>query len=170
VVVTVMTNAGFHRAMREAEIEVVTTAVGDRNVLAAMEERGFVLGGEQSGHIIHARFATTGDGLLAGVVLAAMVKRKDRTLRELARAAMTSLPQALVNVRVAQRVQDPMNVMHGEVREAEQRLGATGRVLLRASGTEPMVRVMVEAETQALADETAKSLADVVAERFGAVR
>ena len=170
VVVTVMTNAGFHRAMREAGIEVVTTAVGDRNVLAAMEERGFVLGGEQSGHIIHARFATTGDGLLAGVVLAAMVKRKDRTLRELARAAMTSLPQALVNVRVAQRVQDPMNVMHGEVREAEQRLGATGRVLLRASGTEPMVRVMVEAETQALADETAKSLADVVAERFGAVR
>ena len=170
VVVTVMTNAGFHRAMREAGIEVVTTAVGDRNVLAAMEERRFVLGGEQSGHIIHARHATTGDGLLAGAILAAMVQRKNRTLRELARAAMTSLPQALVNVRIAQRVQDPMSVMQDEVRDAERRLGTSGRVLLRASGTEPMVRVMVEAETQSLADQTAKSLADVVAERFGVVR
>jgi phosphoglucosamine mutase len=156
--------------MREAGIEVVTTPVGDRNVLAAMEERGFVLGGEQSGHIIHARHATTGDGLLAGAILAAMVHRKNRTLRELAREAMTSLPQALVNVRIAQRVQDPMSVMEGDVRAAEQKLGALGRVLLRASGTEPMVRVMVEAETQSLADQTAKSLADIVAERFGAVR
>ncbi len=170
VVVTVMTNAGFHRAMREAGIEVVTTPVGDRNVLAAMEERGFVLGGEQSGHVIHARHATTGDGLLAGAILAAMVHRKKHTLRELAREAMTSLPQALVNVRIGQRVQDPMSVMASDVREAEQKLGANGRVLLRASGTEPMVRVMVEAETQSLADETAKSLADIVAERFGAVR
>jgi phosphoglucosamine mutase len=170
VVVTVMTNAGFHRAMREAGIEVVTTAVGDRNVLAAMDERGFLLGGEQSGHVIHARHATTGDGLLAGVILAAMVRRKGRSLRELARSAMTPLPQALVNVRVAQRVHDPMSVMQEDVRDAQQRLGATGRVLLRASGTESMVRVMVEAETQALADEMAESLADVVAERFGAVR
>ena len=99
-----------------------------------------------------------------------MVQRKNRTLRELAREAMTSLPQALVNVRISQRVQDPMNVMETDVLAAERKLGSLGRVLLRASGTEPMVRVMVEAETQSLADETAKSLADIVAERFGAVR
>jgi phosphoglucosamine mutase len=170
VVVTVMTNAGFHRAMKEAGIEVVTTPVGDRNVLAAMEEHGFRLGGEQSGHIIHARHATTGDGLLAGVVLSAMVRRKSATLRELARSAMTSLPQSLVNVRLSARVEDPMNQMHDDVENATRKIGASGRVLLRASGTEPMIRVMVEAETQSLADEVAQSLAQIVAERFGSVR
>jgi phosphoglucosamine mutase len=170
VVVTVMTNAGFHVAMEAAGIAVVTTPVGDRSVLAAMEAHGFRLGGEQSGHVIHARHATTGDGLLAGAILAAMVKRKSRTLRELAREAMTSLPQALVNVPLASRVQDPMSVMRADVEEAQRRIGTSGRVLLRASGTEPMVRVMVEASTQSLADEVAHSLAQVVGERLGRVR
>ena len=170
VVVTVMTNAGFHRAMKEAGIAVVTTSVGDRSVLAAMEEHGYRLGGEQSGHIIHARHATTGDGLLAGVILSAMVRRKSATLRELARGAMTSLPQSLVNVRLGARVDDPMNVMRQDVENASRKVGVSGRVLLRASGTEPMIRVMVEAETQSLADEVAQSLAQIVAERFGSVR
>jgi phosphoglucosamine mutase len=170
VVVTVMTNAGFHRAMKDAGIAVVTTPVGDRNVLEAMNRHGYRLGGEQSGHIIHARHATTGDGLLAGVILSAMVRRKSTTLRELARSAMTSLPQSLVNVRLSARVDDPMDVMHDDVQDAMHRIGASGRVLLRASGTEPMIRVMVEADTQSLADEVARSLAQIVAERFGSVR
>ena len=169
VAVTVMTNAGFHEAMRRHGITVVTTPVGDRHVLAAMEERGLVLGGEQSGHIIHRRFATTGDGLLAGALLAALVARGGRPLRELAAEAMTALPQSLVNVRTATRVDDPATVFADDIRRVESSLDGVGRVLLRASGTEPMVRVMVEAATQDRADSAARLLAETVERRLGSL-
>jgi phosphoglucosamine mutase len=169
VVVTVMTNAGFHSAMRDRGIGVVTTPVGDRNVLAAMEERGLVLGGEQSGHIIHRQFATTGDGLLAGALLAALVARSGRRLHDLAKEAMTLLPQSLINVSTPKRIDDPATTFADEIRDVEESLGGVGRVLLRASGTESMVRVMVEAATQEGADAAAQSLAETVERRLGSL-
>jgi phosphoglucosamine mutase len=169
VVVTVMTNAGFHAAMHRHGISVVTTGVGDRQVLVAMEERGLVLGGEQSGHIIHRRHATTGDGLLAGALLAALVARRGRPLHELAAEAMTALPQSLVNVPTARRVEDPAAELADEVRRIEESLDGVGRVLLRASGTEPLVRVMVEAATQDRAELAAQSLAETVRRRLGSL-
>lgn len=159
VVVTVMTNLGFHLAMRTAGIDVVETAVGDRYVLEALAAGGFSLGGEQSGHVIFADHATTGDGILTAVALLDAVRRAGRPLAELARDAMTSLPQVLVNVRVAQRVPDVAERLADEIATAERSLGDTGRILVRASGTEPLVRVMVEAPTQ----EQAQSVANTVA-------
>ena len=169
VAVTVMTNAGFHAAMRTHGIAVVTTPVGDRHVLAAMEEHGVVLGGEQSGHIIHRRFATTGDGLLAGALLAALVARRGRPLQELAAEAMTALPQSLVNVSTTTRVADPATLFADDIRRVEMSLDGVGRVLLRASGTEPLVRVMVEAATQDRADSAARLLAETVERRLGSL-
>lgn len=169
VAVTVMTNAGFHAAMQRHGIDVVTTGVGDRHVLAAMEEHGLVLGGEQSGHIIHRRHATTGDGLLAGALLAGLVARRGRPLHELAAEAMTALPQALVNVPTARRVEDPAAEFAEEVRGVEESLDGVGRVLLRASGTEPLVRVMVEAATQDRAESVARVLAETVRRRLGSL-
>lgn len=169
VAVTVMTNAGFHAAMREHGIGVVTTPVGDRHVLAAMDERGLVLGGEQSGHIIHRRFATTGDGLLAGALVAALVVRRGRSLHDLANDAMTALPQALVNVATPTRMDDPATTFADDIRRVEESLGGVGRVLLRASGTEAMVRVMVEAATQEGADAAARLLAETVEKRLGSL-
>jgi phosphoglucosamine mutase len=169
VAVTVMTNAGFHVAMRERGIGVVTTPVGDRHVLAAMDERGLVLGGEQSGHIIHRRFATTGDGLLAGALVAALVVRRGRSLHDLANDAMTALPQALINVSTPTRISDPAMTFADDIRRVEESLGGVGRVLLRASGTESMVRVMVEAATQEGADAAARLLAETVERRLGSL-
>jgi phosphoglucosamine mutase len=169
VAVTVMTNAGFHVAMRERGIGVVTTPVGDRHVLAAMDERGLVLGGEQSGHIIHRRFATTGDGLLAGALVAALVVRRGRSLHDLANDAMTALPQALINVATPTRISDPAMTFADDIRRVEESLGGVGRVLLRASGTESMVRVMVEAATQEGADAAARLLAETVERRLGSL-
>jgi phosphoglucosamine mutase len=169
VAVTVMTNAGFHSAMRERGIGVVTTPVGDRHVLAAMDEHGLVLGGEQSGHIIHRRFATTGDGLLAGALLAAQVLRHGRSLHDLSSEAMTALPQALVNVSITSNLGDPYATFADDVRRIEESLGGVGRVLLRASGTEPLVRVMVEAATQEAAETAAHSLAESVKRRLGSL-
>ncbi len=148
VVVTVMTNLGFRLAMAEAGINVVETAVGDRYVLEALASGGYSLGGEQSGHVIFSDHATTGDGVLSAVALLDAVKRSDRSLAELAAAAMTSLPQVLVNVRVSQRVPDVGEQMADDIAAVEATLGATGRVLVRASGTEPLIRVMVEASTR----------------------
>lgn len=168
VVVTVMTNAGFHSAMRSLGVEVVTVPVGDRNVLAAMERTGAILGGEQSGHVVFGRHATTGDGLLTGALLASIVRRSGATLRDLAAAAMDALPQVLVNAKVsAPRVAEEMA---DEIASAERRLGGTGRVLVRASGTEPVVRVMVEAATEVLAEDVARSLVDAVERRYPADR
>lgn len=167
VVVTVMTNLGFHRAMQRHGIRVVETAVGDRSVLEALDAGGFSIGGEQSGHIIYRRLATTGDGLLAGLRLAAHVVSEDRPLAELAGSVMTSFPQVLVNVRVADRHPAVAQELAAEIAAAEAGLGDDGRVLVRASGTEPLVRVMVEAATHELAEATADSLAQVVRSRYG---
>ena len=166
VVVTVMTNLGFRLAMREAGIDVVETAVGDRYVLEALSAGGFSLGGEQSGHVIFADHATTGDGILTAVALLDAVRRSGRPLAELAAEAMTSLPQVLVNVRVAHRVPDVAERLAAEIAAAEQELGDTGRILVRASGTEPLVRVMVEAPTHEQAQSVANAVAAAARRRF----
>ncbi len=170
VVVTSMTNLGFHRAMQEHGITVVTTDVGDRAVLAAMELGGYVLGGEQSGHIILRAHATTGDGLLAGVVVVDLVRRANTPLERLAVEAMIPLPQHLVNVKVERSVPDVAVVCAPDVENAQRQLNGVGRVLLRASGTEPLVRVMVEASTDDDARQIASELADAVAKRLGGSR
>jgi phosphoglucosamine mutase len=166
VVVTVMANLGFHRAMAHHGITVAQTAVGDRYVLEAMEAGGFSLGGEQSGHIIYGDLATTGDGLLAGMVLLDILGRSAVPLSRLAGDVMTTFPQILVNVPVRERHPHIAEEMCDEIDAAQAALGDDGRVLLRASGTEPLVRVMVEAATDDAARSTADSLAAVVRARF----
>jgi phosphoglucosamine mutase len=166
VVVTVMSNLGFHKAMHAAGIEVVTTAVGDRYVLEQLDANGYSLGGEQSGHIIYRDLATTGDGLLAGLQLAEFVRAHHRPLADLAASVMTSYPQVLLNVRVGERRPDIAALLSTEIAEAEASLNGDGRVLVRASGTEPLVRVMVEAATEELARRAARSLIDTVRQRF----
>ena len=166
VVVTVMSNIGFHRAMEREGIAVVTTAVGDRYVLEALDAGGFSVGGEQSGHIIYRDVATTGDGLLAGLQLAEFVHGHHRALAELAAEVMVSYPQVLVNVKVAQRHPQAVEELAAEIDDAEAALGGDGRVLVRASGTEPLIRVMVEAATDDVARDVANRLAEVVERRF----
>ncbi len=166
VVVTVMTNLGFRLAMQEAGIHVVETAVGDRYVLEALAAGGYSLGGEQSGHVIFADHATTGDGTLSAIALLDAVSRAGRPLAELASEAMTSLPQVLVNVRIASRVPDVAELLADDITRVEAELGDHGRVLVRASGTEPLVRVMVEAPTHDLARRVADDLAAVATRRF----
>ena len=167
VVVTVMSNIGFHRAMREAGIEVVTTAVGDRYVLEALEAGDFAIGGEQSGHVIYRHLASTGDGLLAGLKLLQRVRASANTLAELAGAVMTTYPQVLVNVRVATRHPAIVDELAEEVAAIEAQLGDDGRVLLRPSGTEPLIRVMVEAHSHQMATQLAEQLAELVRLRYG---
>jgi phosphoglucosamine mutase len=168
VVVTVMSNLGFHRAMAAAGIAVATTAVGDRYVLEALELGGFSLGGEQSGHIVYRDLATTGDGLLAGLQLCAALREHGgaASLASLADGVMTSYPQVLVNVSVRERHPDAAGELAGDIAAAESSLGSEGRVLVRASGTEPLVRVMVEAATDELAQRIARDLADTVRRRW----
>jgi phosphoglucosamine mutase len=147
VVATVMANLGFHQAMAAHGIRVETTPVGDRAVLEAMEAGGFSLGGEQSGHIIFGDLATTGDGLLSGLILLDVLARSGRPLSELA-SVVQKLPQVLRNVRVADRAGLPdATAFWAEVEAVGAELGDTGRVLVRPSGTEPLVRIMVEAST-----------------------
>ena len=167
VVGTVMTNLGFRLAMGEVGIEVIETAVGDRYVLEALAAGGHSLGGEQSGHVIFSDHATTGDGVLAAVALLDAVHRSGRTLADLAADAMTSLPQVLVNVRVGQRVPDVTERLAADIARVEAELGDHGRVLVRASGTEPLVRVMVEAPTGEAARAAADDLADAAHRHFG---
>lgn len=165
-VVTVMSNLGLLIAMREAGIAIKQTAVGDRYVLEEMRAGGFTLGGEQSGHVIASQFATTGDGVLTALLLAQEVARTERTLADLA-GIVSRLPQILVNVPGVDKERAATDEgLADAVAQAEAELGDTGRVLLRPSGTEPLVRVMVEAATQAEADRVAHRLADVVAERL----
>ena len=165
-VATVMSNLGLHRAMREHGITVLQAAVGDRYVLEAMNEGGFALGGEQSGHVIMSRFATTGDGLLTGLHLMAEMAAKGKTLAELA-SVMTVFPQVLINVKGVDRDRVDTDAPLAEaVARVSDALGDTGRVLLRASGTEPLVRVMVEAADEETAHRYADELADVVRERL----
>ena len=166
VVVTVMTNLGFRLAMDTAGINVVETGVGDRYVLEALVAGGHSLGGEQSGHVIFADHATTGDGLLTAVALIDIVKRSGSALADIASDAMTSLPQSLVNVRIADRVSDVADRLVDEIAVVEAELGATGRVLVRPSGTEPLIRVMVEAASADQAEAAADQLAKVVRAKF----
>ena len=162
IVGTVMSNLGFMHAMKDAEIEVITTAVGDRYVLEKMLEGDFSLGGEQSGHLIMREFANTGDGILTALQLAQEVVRTGKPLAELA-SAMKRFPQVLINVsNVAKDKLDSSKVISDAVAQAEAKLADNGRVLLRASGTEPLVRVMVEASSDNLAQEIAANLAAVV--------
>jgi phosphoglucosamine mutase len=163
VVATVMSNLGFHHTMRDAGISVQTTAVGDRYVLEALRTQGLSLGGEQSGHLVFLDHATTGDGLLTGLALLSRMAATGASLAELA-SVVQRLPQILINVPVTDRL---LVSESDEVAEAvnavEEELGDTGRVLLRPSGTEQLVRVMIEAPTQEQADELAQRLAKIVA-------
>lgn len=165
-VATVMSNLGLKIALREAGISIRETAVGDRYVLEEMRAHNYSIGGEQSGHVIFLDYATTGDGVLTGLQLAAQVAKTGKTLKELA-SVMTRLPQVLINVKGVDksRVREDDGVTLA-VAEAEAELGETGRVLLRPSGTEPVVRVMVEASDEETAQRIAERLAGVVQTRL----
>ncbi|WP_336085297.1 phosphoglucosamine mutase [Nocardia sp. SSK8] len=164
-VATVMSNLGLHIAMRAAGISMVTAAVGDRYVLEELRRGGYSLGGEQSGHVVFPRYGTTGDGVLTGLRLMARMAQTRRTLAELA-SVMTTVPQVLVNVPVSDKAAvAAAPEVREAVAEAERMLGETGRVLLRPSGTEQLVRVMVEATDP----EQAHQLADDLAKRVAAV-
>ncbi|MDO5743389.1 MAG: phosphoglucosamine mutase [Micrococcaceae bacterium] len=161
-VATVMSNLGLKIAMREAGITIKETGVGDRYVLEGMRAGGYNLGGEQSGHVIFADHATTGDGVLTGLHIAARVKSTGKSLKELA-GAMTVLPQVLINVKGVDKEAAPSNQkLIAAIAAAEVELGEKGRVLLRPSGTEPVVRVMVEATSLEVAQSLAESLSEVV--------
>ncbi len=167
VVSTVMANLGFRIAMERDGVRIVETAVGDRYVLEAMKDGGFVLGGEQSGHVIMLGHATTGDGMLTGLHLLARVAQSGRPIAELA-AAMQRLPQVLVNVSGVDKSRMATSAeLAVAVAAAEAELGTTGRVLLRPSGTEPLVRVMVEAAGPEQARDVADRLAEVVRTSLG---
>jgi phosphoglucosamine mutase len=161
-VATVMSNLGLRVAMQENGIEVLQTAVGDRYVLESLNEHGLSLGGEQSGHVIMSEFATTGDGILTGLHIVAEMARTGKTLKALA-SVMTVFPQVMINVRDIDHHGLAGNTVIAEaVAAAEAELGDTGRVLLRPSGTEPMVRVMVEAADEHTAQRIAEQLVSVV--------
>ncbi|MGC1513040.1 MAG: phosphoglucosamine mutase [Acidimicrobiales bacterium] len=165
VVVTVMTNLGFHLAMAERGVTVLETGVGDRHVLEALEAGGYSLGGEQSGHVIFADLATTGDGTLSGIQVLDVVCRSGRPLAELADEAMARLPQVLRNVAVSNRRADVAEELAEEIAAIESDLnenGERGRVLVRVSGTEPVVRVMAEASTTARAEAAVDRLVRAV--------
>ncbi|GGP67275.1 phosphoglucosamine mutase [Streptomyces sp. L500] len=167
VVATVMSNLGFKLAMEREGVQLVQTAVGDRYVLEEMKANGFALGGEQSGHVIVLDHATTGDGTLTGLMLAARVAATGRSLADLA-GVMERLPQVLINVRNVDKSRvGTSQELAAAVNAAERELGTTGRVLLRSSGTEPLVRVMVEAADHEQARKVAEHLADVVKTTLG---
>jgi phosphoglucosamine mutase len=162
VVATVMSNLGFNIAMKELEIEVIAAAVGDRYVLEEMRAGGFTIGGEQSGHVVLSEFATTGDGVLTALHLMSEMKATGKSMSELA-AIVNRLPQVLINVPNVDKSAVLKPAVSEAVAKLEQELGSTGRILLRPSGTEPLIRVMVEAATADQAQTVAKELADVVA-------
>ncbi|MFC0465124.1 phosphoglucosamine mutase [Kineococcus gynurae] len=166
-VATVMSNLGLRLAMQREGIRMIETAVGDRYVLEALTEGGYALGGEQSGHVVLPAHASTGDGLLTAVQLLSRMAETGRSLADLA-GVMHKLPQVLVNVGGVDRSRAAVDhEVNAAVAAAERELGETGRVLLRPSGTEPLVRVMVEAAEQSHAEAVAHSLADVVRARLG---
>jgi phosphoglucosamine mutase len=167
VVGTVMTNLGLELALRDLGVDFRRASVGDRHVLAMLKEHGGVLGGETSGHLICLDRTTTGDGLITALQVLAVMKRTGRSLKELV-AGMPRLPQRMVNVQVAERA-DPASrpEIRAAVDHAESELGDRGRVVLRASGTEPVIRVMVEGESQAAVEALANELADTVRSTFG---
>jgi phosphoglucosamine mutase len=162
VVATVMSNLGFNIAMKELGIEVIAAAVGDRYVLEEMRAGGFTIGGEQSGHVVLSEFATTGDGVLTALHLMSEMKATGKSMAELA-GMVDRLPQVLINVPNVDKGSISNAVVVATVTKLEQDLGDTGRILLRPSGTEPLIRVMVEAATAEQAQAVAKELAEVVA-------
>ncbi len=164
-VVTVMSNLGLILSMREAGIETIQTSVGDRYVLEGMTSGGYNLGGEQSGHVIASDYVSTGDGILTSLLLAKEVKESGKSLSDLA-TRIKRLPQTLVNVPNVDKSRVGEEKVQQAIAKANEILGDTGRVLLRASGTEPLVRVMVEAQTQEQADSVCKDLAKIVAENL----
>lgn len=167
VVVTVMSNLGLDIALKEENIKTVKTKVGDRYVLEEMQKGSYSIGGEQSGHVIFLDFNTTGDGLVSGLQLAAVVKKSGKTLSELA-AMMTELPQVLVNAKVPNDKKD-IHIKDAEIaqeiKNMEDKLAGSGRVLIRPSGTEPLVRVMLEGKVQSELDEMATALAKMIEEK-----
>lgn len=168
VVATVMSNLGFHKSMEEAGIELVVTQVGDRYVMEALEQRKGSLGGEQSGHIIFTDHAQTGDGLLTAIQLLNVVAGTGKELRELRAEAIAEYPQVLKNVTVDRSFEiDDAETLWNEVRDVEEELGDEGRVLVRPSGTEPLVRVMVEAASEDEARRYADRLAAAAEESLG---
>ena len=161
VVVTVMANLGFHRAMAQRGINVVTTPVGDRHVWSALQDGDWALGGEQSGHVIFPSLATTGDGLVTALQLLEVVARRGLPLRDLAAEAMTKMPQVLHNVAIGPESIDE-DRLSAAVAAAEQALGPNGRILVRPSGTEPVLRIMVEAETLEAAETVAANVTKAI--------
>ncbi|KPC77044.1 phosphoglucosamine mutase [Thermoactinomyces vulgaris] len=167
VVTTVMSNIGFFKAMDELDIKTERTKVGDRYVMEKMREGGYNLGGEQSGHIIFLDHNTTGDGMLTAVQLLRVVKDKAQTLSDLARV-MKQYPQVLVNVRVHSKEGWEQNeAIQQSIREVEKQLGNDGRVLVRASGTEPLIRVMAEGPDEQMVKNHVEKIADVVRNQLG---
>ena len=164
-VITIMSNLGLILAMKEKGINTVQTAVGDRYVLEKMREQGFVLGGEQSGHVMNANHATTGDGILTALCIARAVKDAGQPLEKICEF-VKRLPQTLINVPNVDKTHTDDAGLRAEIAKAEEELGNTGRVVLRASGTEPLVRVMVEAANQEQADAVCERLAGEVKNRL----
>jgi phosphoglucosamine mutase len=167
VVTTVMSNIGLYKALESMQIAAKQTKVGDRYVMEAMREGGFNLGGEQSGHIIFLDHNTTGDGMLTALQLLRVVKEKGVTLSQLAQM-MTKYPQILVNVRVKEKEGwDQNEAITGKIKEVEAALGSNGRVLVRPSGTEPLIRVMAEGPDEAVLKQYVDSIADVIRAEIG---
>ena len=162
VVITVMSNFGLRQAMQQADITTIEVPVGDRNILSRLDDGEAALGGEQSGHLIFRRHATTGDGLLSGVLLTDLLLRSGSNSAELAGDAMQQFPQVLLNVPVASKSLTITADIRDEIEITEDRLGSDGRVLVRASGTEAAIRVMVEAVDEALAHREAERLANII--------
>ncbi|BCB02035.1 phosphoglucosamine mutase [Bacillus sp. KH172YL63] len=167
VVSTVMSNLGFHKGLEENGIQSIQTAVGDRYVVEEMKKHGYTLGGEQSGHIIFLDYNTTGDGLLTGIQLANIMKVTGKSLSELA-GEMQKFPQKLVNVRVTDKhhVTDNETVKQ-VIEKVEEEMNGNGRILVRPSGTEPLVRVMAEAPTEELCERYVNEIVQVVDQEMG---
>jgi phosphoglucosamine mutase len=167
IVATVMSNLGFHKAVDEAEMKAVCTQVGDRYVVEEMRKSGFNLGGEQSGHIVFLDYNTTGDGLLSGIQLMSVMKETGKTLSELT-SEIEEYPQKLVNIKVSDK-NGAMDVpaIKAVIEEVEQEMSGDGRVLVRPSGTEPLLRVMAEAPTKEKVDYYVDKISKIVIEEIG---
>ncbi|MBC5923532.1 phosphoglucosamine mutase, partial [Bacillus pumilus] len=167
VVSTVMSNLGFYKALEKQGIKSIQTAVGDRYVVEAMKKDGYNVGGEQSGHLIFLDYNTTGDGMLSAIMLVNTLKATGKTLSELA-AEMEKFPQLLVNVKVSDKYKVEENEkVKAVIQEVEKEMNGDGRILVRPSGTEPLVRVMAEAKTKELCDEYVTRITAVVKEEMG---
>ena len=162
-----MSNIGFHKAAKELGMKTFATAVGDRYVLEYMREHNLSVGGEQSGHVIFLDHNTTGDGMLTAVQVAALMKEKNQPLSELA-GIMTKYPQVLINVRVATKTGwEDNDIIKAAIVTAEGELGDEGRVLVRASGTEPLIRVMAEGPNQEALQALCQEIADIIGREQG---